>query len=94
MNRDTVIFIAKLYIRQELRLTPTTFEVFRCPEDDVRSKFLEFQTQEGDTVEVCIRPQDGIISSTSRCADGKITTHSATYRKVPLEEVFGSPRKD
>lgn len=88
MTRDTAITIARLYIERQLRLTPATFEILRCPEDELRSKFLEFTTEEGDTVEVCIRPWDGIISSTSRCADGNIITHSVTFRKVPLEEVF------
>jgi hypothetical protein len=71
-----------------LNRTPATYEILRCPEDDIKSKFLEFTTEEGETIEVCIRPRDGIISSTSRSADGKTVTHSVVFQKVPLEEVF------
>jgi hypothetical protein len=88
MTRDTATFIARLYIERHLHRTPATYEIIRCPEDDVRSKFFEFTTTEGDRIEVCIRPRDGIISSTGRSEDGTLTTHSATYRKVPLEEIF------
>jgi hypothetical protein len=88
MTRDTAIDIAKLYIMQQLNRTPATYEIIRCPEDDVRSKFFEFTTTEGDHIEVCIRPRDGIISSTSRSEDGTISINSVTFRKVPLEEVF------
>ena len=88
MTRDTATQLARLYIEQHLHQTPATFEIIRCPEDDVRSKFFEFSTTEDNRIEVCIRPRDGIISSTSRSVDGTISTHSVTFRKVPLEEVF------
>jgi hypothetical protein len=88
MTRDTATFLAKLYIERHLHQTPATFEVQRCPEDDIRKKFFECTTTEGNRIEICINPRDEVLSSTCHAADGTKSTHSVSFRQVPLEEVF------
>lgn len=88
MTHDTVIFLAKLYIRDELRLTPTTAKTVMYTNDEVKSKIVEFQTKEGCTVEVRIRPRVGKIFSKTVAVDNRATFHTAEFRQVQLEEVF------
>lgn len=88
MTHETVIFLAKLYIRQELKLTPTEAKTIMYSEDDVKSKIVEFQTKEGCTVEVRIRPRVGKIISKTVDTDNKASFHTAEFRQVPLEEAF------
>ena len=88
MTHETVIFLAKLYIRQELKLTPTTSKTTMFTDDDVKSKIVEFQTAEGCTVEVRIRPRVGKIISKTVDTDNKASFHTAEFRQVPLEDVF------
>ncbi len=88
MTQDNATQIAKLYVERTLKKRATIFEVLRCPEDDVRSKYFEFTTEDEETIEVCISPRDVRISSTTRYADGSVETHSCPFRKVEPTEIF------
>lgn len=91
MTRETVIQIAKYYIRHELKLHPTASAITMYSDDDGKSKIVEFQTQEGCTVEVRIRPRVQNIISKTVSADNHATFHSAKYEILSVDEVFRNP---
>lgn len=87
MTEQIAVQIAKRYIRQELRLHPIIFKTIPCS-DDESDKIMEFSTEEGTSVEVCIRPRYGQIISKSTTSDGQTSFEMAGFAVMSVRDVL------
>lgn len=87
MTQKAVIQIARRYLQQELKLRPVLFEVKVIGEDE-NDKIVEFKTEEGHAIEVCIRPRYGQIISRSVQVDGTLRFHMAGFAIMSVTDVF------
>lgn len=87
MTQEAVIQIARRYLQQELKLRPVLFEVKVAGEDE-NDKIIEFKTEKGHAIEVCIRPRHGQIISRTVQADGIPRFHMAEFAILSVTDVF------